>query len=380
MVEDKERFKEKHAQKKRDAIVALSAEERAMKQDREERKTARRQLKRLQQKIDRNPRHVKRSDIYKANRLRERVNRRPVTFPGHERPLPQAPANRSAEQLLKMAEEWEDRQYPGYPKTFQDLEDEANFDSLPDRFGYVPFNLTLCCTLETVAAFFIRLNQFRQLPNYRICEQPRIHIKRLTILHSFAPEVLEFTQFKYMLLHLDAVVVDELHYEAYTGGHILALSSLDRIAKKLHTPMTMGQMERNPNGDINTHVAKPMTIWRDSDFTPHAPHLKEKSELEQLDEYCRYHMRRGPGLPGARRHAKLLGARDPAPQLDMPDPLNPLNRCKMPWKELNAVAGCFLRALCVKWKYTLKALEVRAHWQDLQKTVSRVTTFGSNLS
>ena len=234
-----------------------------------------------------------------------------------------------------------------------------------DPSSYRAFNLTVCYTFTTLSNLFHRLFWFTRLPNYRREVHPKIYIKRLTILHSFAPEMVEYEQFEYFIQSLDALRFDELCYEAYTGGHILSLNTLDAIADRLRRPMSWHELIRDATQDVIPTVirrvrldeagADPgMACSQDSPYV-------EAAELNQLEKYVRFHRQR-------RIRARAVTFDD----RKVPEGRKGIENDdlhKASWRELNAFAGRFVRYILKLWKDKLVKLEITGHWLDIQKHV-----------
>ena len=240
-----------------------------------------------------------------------------------------------------------------------------------DIEAYTPINLTVCCALRTLQRLFGRLRDLTRERSYRGIQHPRLRIKRLTILHSFAPEILGIDQPEFFFSHLGSIVVEELSFEAYTGGHILAVRSLDEIAKRLNIPMTDKEYGRDVSRDLNPiRIMTIKTIDRAEElFSARYRHV-EASEAAQMKWYCGLH-KSGADIAMMELcrepNRTLLGR--PATAPFVATLFDGQDKNRLPWNELNAMTGLLLRGLLAMWKHDLKKLEITAHWQDLQNVV-----------
>ena len=162
-----------------------------------------------------------------------------------------------------------------------------------------PFNLTLSCNLDDLTAFLSSLGTYPD----------PIKIRRLSILHSFAPEYLcDSVPLKDLVDALDQVQPEELRLEWYAGEPILDPKSLDDI------------------GDT----------WR-------RPTSK--------------------ALGGSSRSADQLGD-------ELEERRTAREEAMEWWRYADSLATDVTQAMLEKWKGCLKDLHVRASWLGIQTDVS----------
>ena len=185
-----------------------------------------------------------------------------------------------------------------------------------------PLNITISCTLPNIHKFLHLLSTYYT---------GIIRLKRLTILHSFAPENLGEMVMEDLMGCLKKLRPDELCLEWYSGERIVAPSSLDKVAWLLRRPWALTM-----NSNLHRRPASKAEVSNKSPW--YITHQQTSSVVEQM----------------------ITSVGNPA------EDSNNLEA----WTAVISLAAKMTKNMIEVWREHLVKFEVRANWLDINRCVS----------